>query len=462
MPMSSEVPIHNISGIVRSNLCIGCGLCAPSCPVSAIAMFWMDRRIWQPKVDDKKCTHCRLCLKVCPHTPQSVVEYAAAAHDQGVCFGLPLDGKYFIAYDRDETNRIRSASGGATSALLQHLLNTGSIDGVIASLPLNGEIGEPHFEMRIFRSAETLEDARGSHYHPLCYDKVLKELRESTGSFAVVGVPCLLQGIDRLPGELREKIKYKIGLVCGKNVTGAFADCLAGKEGVGKREPYRINFRDKIGIKDANNFNNLLESPGRVIRKSRFKTAFTEMWRNYFFAQECCLYCADFYGVDADVSIKDAWGRLSIDPLGTSLVIVNNREIKDHLQRLKDDNRLYLEECDKDEVFNSQTITPIFKHEKIRDRLVWKRIIRQELDQNYPDLGWMRRWFSRDSREYWRLWSLIQLSNFLYFRGDRVLVKPLLLLLSPLKGKWDSPRKILRRGSGFLASLYRRVKGEDA
>jgi coenzyme F420-reducing hydrogenase beta subunit len=249
-----------------------------------------------------------------------------------------------------------------------------------------------------------------------------------------VGVPCVLRGIVQHSKELQDKIKYKVSLVCGKNVTGTFSDCLAEREGVGLGVPYRIVFRDKEGIPNANNFNNLFEFSGNKIRKNRFATAFTDMWRNYFFAQECCLYCPDFYGVDADISVKDAWGRLSRDPLGTSLVIVNNTEIKEHLVILSERGRLSLEPCDADEIFNSQVSTPVFKHKKIRDRLVWKKNIKLELDKNYPWLGWRRRWLSRDSHEYWRLRSLMVLSNFFYFRFGKVPVNFLLHLVSPMQG----------------------------
>lgn len=456
--MLSEGPALNIREVVQSNLCIGCGLCSVVCPESVITMGWQPSRTWQPEVDTGGCTHCGRCRKVCPHTPQCIGAYAAAAHAQGVRFGLSQDATYYIAYDQDESRRIRSASGGVTSALLEHLLLSGAVEGILGSLPLSGVDGEPHFQMKIFRSVAELDQGRSSHYHPLCYDRVLKELQDSAGSFAVVGVPCVLRGIARLPGELQKKIRFKISLACGKNVTGAFCDCLAGKEGIGRDVPWRVVLRDKLGITDANNFNNFFQLPEREIRRNRFATAFTDMWRNYFFAQECCLYCPDFYGVDADLAVKDAWGRLSADPLGTSLVIVNNGEIEERLRRLADDNRLYLEQCDADEVYNSQTVTPIFKHEKIRDRLVWKKCLKLELDQSYPALGWQRRWRSRDSHEYWRLWSLMKLSNFCYFRFGKVPVGLLLFLLSPLQSEWPGLRKFFRRCLRLPMKLYRRVK----
>ncbi|MBW6512550.1 MAG: Coenzyme F420 hydrogenase/dehydrogenase, beta subunit C-terminal domain [Desulfuromonadaceae bacterium] len=445
---------HNITQIVAHSLCIGCGLCSAGCPQSTISMRWQFRRTWQPTVDVDTCTHCGDCLNICPNSPECIAQYATAASLQGVTFGLATDADYFVAYDNDPARRILSASGGVTTALTEYLLLTGAVDGVIAALPLTACAGQPHFEMRVFRSAEDLDRGRGSHYHPMNYAQVLAEVSAGPGVYAVVGVPCVLRGLVRLPQRFQEKIKYKIGLVCGRNANGAFSDCLARKEGIAADVPYRIKFRDKVGIPDANHYNNLFEFSNRWIRKSRFATAFTEMWRNYFFLPECCLYCPDFYGVDADIAIKDAWGRLSTDPLGTSLLIVNNPEIKQHLVRLKHARRLFLQSCPWEEVFDSQKATAIFKHEKVRYRIVWKKCLKGRLNINYRHLSWQERWFSLDSIDYWRKFCLMSLSNRLFARFEKVPVTLLNVLFSPLPR--DVMKKIRSVGVKLKTSLMKR------
>ena len=46
---------------VNKDLCMGCGLCAQSCPRGAISLPW-----GQAEIDQNRCNSCRLCLELCP------------------------------------------------------------------------------------------------------------------------------------------------------------------------------------------------------------------------------------------------------------------------------------------------------------------------------------------------------------------------------------------------------------
>ena len=52
---------------VREDLCLGCGLCAESCPQQAISL-----QSGQAQIDQTRCNHCGLCLDVCPQ--RAIVE----------------------------------------------------------------------------------------------------------------------------------------------------------------------------------------------------------------------------------------------------------------------------------------------------------------------------------------------------------------------------------------------------
>ena len=46
---------------VRRDLCLGCGLCADSCPQQAISLL-----LGQAEIDRNRCNECGICLNVCP------------------------------------------------------------------------------------------------------------------------------------------------------------------------------------------------------------------------------------------------------------------------------------------------------------------------------------------------------------------------------------------------------------
>ena len=46
---------------VNKDLCVGCGLCAESCPRGAISLPW-----GQAEIDQNRCDCCRSCVEVCP------------------------------------------------------------------------------------------------------------------------------------------------------------------------------------------------------------------------------------------------------------------------------------------------------------------------------------------------------------------------------------------------------------
>ncbi len=427
---------QNINLVVKNGLCIGCGFCAAVCPKEAINMRWARSQKWVPVIDDSKCTNCGLCFKGCPCTPECIIEYAISAAKAGEFFGLSNATSYFIAYDLNPEDRIKSGSGGLLTQLLIYLLSAGEIKGILASIPVAAPVGKPHYELAVIKSAEQLHKARSSHYYPLCYTSAIEEITKDSGEYAIVGLPCIIRGIHKLPQSIRSKFKYTFSLACSHNVTGRFLDCLAKQEGITEGEAFTANLRDKLGgIKDADNFNNYFKLSNREIRRNRFQTAFTAMWRNYFFAQESCLYCPDFFGVDADLSVKDAWGHPENNPLGASLLVLRNSSLVDFLEELKKRAEIFLEHCDANQVFSSQIPEIQFKHFFVSDRLVWKARIRNIL-KNYS-LGTRRRWWKRSSLQYLQFRLTICLSNFFYSLFGKVPVKAIVLCVFALTKSSD-------------------------
>ncbi len=60
---------------VRKDLCVGCGLCAESCPREAISV--QSGQAW---IDQTRCNRCVICLDVCPQG--AIIEMVPVSQDE--------------------------------------------------------------------------------------------------------------------------------------------------------------------------------------------------------------------------------------------------------------------------------------------------------------------------------------------------------------------------------------------
>jgi Fe-S-cluster-containing hydrogenase component 2 len=62
---------------VRSELCIGCGICAKVCPANAISI-----RAGKSQINQSACIECGRCAQACPRG--AIKEYILFSHAVGV------------------------------------------------------------------------------------------------------------------------------------------------------------------------------------------------------------------------------------------------------------------------------------------------------------------------------------------------------------------------------------------
>ncbi len=393
-----------IETIHQESLCIGCGLCAASCPTEAIEMHWTDEGIDVPDIGDSRCTQCGLCLKVCPNNPERLVERAICAQEAGPAFGVPREATACFAHHGETTARADAASGGALTAILSSLLSSGEIDGVIGPRGVPAQVGQPHVECVVHRDVDSIKAAASSHYHPVNYAQVLREIADGPdGKYALLGLPCTMRSLELLPKKIRSRIAYTFCLICSHNATARFTDCLAMREGINPDEPFQCDLRHKNRqMENASRYLNRFSQGEKEICRNRFETDFTVLWREHFFGIEACLYCPDFYGIEADCSVKDPWGVRN-DPAGWSLTLIRNPRLAELVEQFAKKGEVVIEPCTLATFLHSQSATAIYK---ARDAIIRHGMhprLRQQAKENGKSglLGSLSRAARAGRRQRW-------------------------------------------------------------
>ena len=128
------------------------------CPSRAIEMKITSEGIYQPIVDEEKCTQCSICVSSCPG---HAVEFRRL--NQEFFQQQPTNDfvgnflKCYVGHSNNDKTRFESSSGGLASEILIFALERGLIDGALVTRMKPNRPTEP--EPFIARSREEILDA---------------------------------------------------------------------------------------------------------------------------------------------------------------------------------------------------------------------------------------------------------------------------------------------------------------
>lgn len=356
---------RTIQRIVRRGLCTGCGACVGVCPADALTMCIDGRRGgYIPRIDKAKCTRCGLCVEACPgHS----VDFEGLA--QRLFGDIPEDiilGRYlgsYVGYAVDRDVRYDSASGGLVTALLIYALERKLIDGALVTRMRADKPLEP--EPFIARTREEILSAARSKYCPVAADVALKEILRSQGQFAVVGLPCHIQGLRKAEqriAKLRERIRYRISLAC--SLTYGFWGT--------------IRLLQELGIPPASVAELEYRGcgwPGTLLVRQKDGAETRVPLTDYHtklrpFSLRRCTLCSDMAGELSDLSCGDAWlpELVERDRLGSSFVLTRTSEAEELLESAATDMAVELSELDATKLKDAQSHAT-FKKRKLTARM---------------------------------------------------------------------------------------------
>jgi coenzyme F420 hydrogenase subunit beta len=337
-----------IDKIVKNELCNSCGICYSVCPNEAIR-FEKTAKSYHFRVDSAKCSHCGRCLNICPGVKVEFKKLNRFVFGQTASNNLLGNfKKCYLGYSKNKKIRFLASSGGIVTSLLIYLLEKKIVDGVLVTGMSKINPLEP--EIFIAYNKKGILKAVGSKYLPVPLNIGLKEvLKTKKKKFAVVGLPCHLQGIRKVQienRELRKKIFLCLGLFCGGTVSFRGTEFLLKLQHLNPSEVKEIKFRGEGW-------------PGKITIKTRNKTLFLSFTRffnlfNYgLFVPPRCFSCIDFSNELADISFGDAWvpGIMEKDKVGTNIVISRTKKGEEILRQTK--NFISLKEIDEKKIIKA-------------------------------------------------------------------------------------------------------------
>ena len=317
--------------IVKNELCIGCGICVYSCPSNALKMTWNENGLIIPE----QISECSLegnCLSVCPFNPWPDKEIRTENEIADIFLTNteqkhPKIGHYNNIYaGYSKQFRLEGSSGGIATYILTKLLDLGIVDHVISVRESKKQ--NNYYEYTISHSKEELLKTSKTKYYPVTLGDVMPKVKELKGKVAIVGVGCFIKAIrlaQYKEPELKEKIPFLVGIICGGVKSKFFTEYLSEKAGVTISNIQQPKYR----IKDLNStagdysFGCYNKSDGQL--KTIKMREIGDMWGTGMFKANACDFCDDVTTELADISLGDAWiNPYFKDGKGTNILVTRS------------------------------------------------------------------------------------------------------------------------------------------
>lgn len=285
-----------LARVARGDLCAGCGACAALAPgkvTMQIAPPGYLRPAQSAPLDSGQEAAIRA---VCPGLGQRV---ASLGRENPVLWGPYRE--MMTGYATDPEIRFAGASGGALSAILVHLVETGVVDAVVQTAAASDlAIGNATV---ITDDIAGITGAAGSRYAPSAPLAGLDEQIASGRRFAFVGKPCdavALRALCNRDPVIAATFPVILSFFCGGIPSHAGGAAVLAALNTDLESTARFQFR-------GNGW------PGRATATDYSGTdrsmSYHDSWGGILtkHVQHRCKICADGTGMAADIVCADAW-----------------------------------------------------------------------------------------------------------------------------------------------------------
>ncbi|WP_339102534.1 Coenzyme F420 hydrogenase/dehydrogenase, beta subunit C-terminal domain [Haloterrigena salinisoli] len=286
--------------VIEADRCIQCASCVAACPSDSIGI---DEEEQRPTLV-KMCTGCSRCWDFCPRSGLRYERHLELTAEERA-----LDDPETYAARASGDAAAAGQDGGAVTALLAELIESGELDGAVVARESDADPlrGEPF----LATSREDLLEAGGSIYNQTMglgrIDDLLADegLDPAETDLALVGPPCVIQGataLDRYDHEPADPIALTVALMCTRSFEhGRLVSHLERFD----VDPERV---DKLDI--AEGVLRASDDDGETLLEADVDEFGAAGLRG-------CEECADFVGAAADISA----GNVGTEDRETTVVV---------------------------------------------------------------------------------------------------------------------------------------------
>ncbi len=286
-----------VAEVVRSDLCIGCGLCE-SLTEGRVVMAMTDEGSLRPTpLDGFTAAEEQAVLAACPGVVATSRDDGAPNHDL-------VWGAYrsiAMAWASADIVRHRSSTGGVLTALGQHVLRTGRVAFVLHVGPDPDRPTRSRWVM-----SETPDEVlanSGSRYGPTAPLAGLVAALDRDEPFALIAKPCDLGAVHRY-ATVDERVDRlcvaRLAMVCGGQSRLTKTTALLDQFGLSEDDVETLRYRGN-GNPGPTRINS---TDGAV-----HEVSYLDMWaeESGWDLETRCKLCPDALGECADVAALDAW-----------------------------------------------------------------------------------------------------------------------------------------------------------
>ena len=373
--------MNNIDDVVKSGLCIGCGICAYSDAIGETQ--YSEKRAQNVPVITKTNKRDNLAFALCPGKGYNIIEdsdhlYSPAKYD------LELGYLYnqYAAFSNDNEVLANASSGGVMTQIALFLLERQIVDRVLTTHFTYTT--EPRTVCILAKCKDDILRSQGSKYCPVDLSTAVREIKTANYKVAIIGTPCQIAGIRNIQKHdpsFRNKVVITIGNFCGGIKNYDNISLLARRKGI---NPTRISFFRFRGNGQPGSML-IKDGSGKVVDVPYPKY----VGLNGLSKHLRCHLCVDATGELADIACGDAWlPRFLNSPHPWSIIITRNKRADDVIVAMIRDHILTVDQITSAEIKLSQRENLASKKTRQKSRYYLYRLLGFHLprfDGGYAD-----------------------------------------------------------------------------